>query len=75
MHFENNQFDGFGILYNKVNGDYFFGYFYDSCLINGDYHYKDGTIYSGGFKNGKRIPFSNRKTPLPNKRIDDAQLF
>ena len=62
--FEDLQ-QGFGKCYWD-NGDYFFGYFYDSCLINGDYHYKDGTIYSGGFKNGKKNGIGKVYDPVYN---------
>ena len=62
--FEDLQ-QGFGKCYWD-NGDYFFGYFYDSNLVNGDYHYKDGTIYSGGFKNGKKNGVGQVYDPVCN---------
>jgi hypothetical protein len=53
--FENDQFDGFGILYNKINGDYFFGDFnqggYEEGIV---YNEVNEYFYRGKIKEGKK---------------------
>ena len=63
--FNNNLQQGYGECYWD-NGDYFSGLFHKSSLINGDYHFNNGTIYRGSFKNGKKNGFGKIYNPLKN---------
>ena len=63
--FYNDLQQGYGECYWD-NGDCFFGLFHNSDLINGDYHYNNGTIYRGAFKNGKKNGIGQVFDPVKN---------